>query len=310
MHLRAAVEAWGGESAGLKNGTAGGPAIRLSSSVATPATARTPIPTFFVNRDRDEERRAAIELELENASIVGERIAGVEGLAVPWDLRPFFFDGDSPPTQLDGGEVGCYASHLKAMKIIVERRLGYALIIEDDALLPGDLNATIDSVLENLPDEWDLVHLCNEPCRAVKTLAQIGNSRTLIRYSRVPAGTVGYLVSYAGAKKFLVPVKRIWPVDTDFRRPWEFGMEVYGVAPKVIGHNGELPAAIQSRSRRRRGIPVPSAKCWYGNPLHSPQGALYNIKALGPLRWMSCLLQNTLRRAVRGVGLDLPARAR
>ncbi len=311
MYLRAAVDVLSTEGATvLRSGAAISEAAGLAPSRVAPVATPISVPVFFVNRDRDEVRRAAIEVELKNAELTGERISGVEGLAVPFDLRPYFFDGDKPPATLDRGEVGCYASHLGALKIVVERGLKYALILEDDALLPHDLTATIDSILANLPQDWDLVHLCTEPCRAVKFLAHLGPTRALVRYSRVPSGTVGYLVSQAGAQKFLVPCQRMWPIDTDFRRPWQFGLEIYGVTPKVIGHNGELPAAIQSRSRRRRGIPVPSAQCWYGNPLHSPQGAVFNIRALGPLRWMNCLAQNALRRAARSVGFNLMPRPR
>ncbi|MBZ0211499.1 MAG: glycosyltransferase family 25 protein [Hyphomicrobium sp.] len=264
------------------------------------------VPTFYINRDCDEDRRAAIELELRTAGIAAERIRAVEGLAVPEDLRAYFFDAERLSSALKPGEVGCYASHLKALKTMIERGLEYALILEDDAVLPRDLRRVIDDVLACLPHSWDLVHLCGDPRRAVKPVRRLKHRGTLVRYSRVPSGTVGYLISRGGARKFLAPIKRSWPVDTDFRRPWLFGLETYGVAPKIIDHSDSLPSPIQSmggRARARRGLPRPSFHSWTGNPLHCPEGVYYNFRALGPLSWARCSLENAYARAAGMLGL-------
>lgn len=263
-------------------------------------------PTFYLNRDCDQDRHAAIELELKKAGIAAERIRAVEGLAVPEDLRDYFFEADRLTSALKPGEVGCYASHLKALMIIIERGLEYALILEDDAVLPRDLRRVIEDVLACLPHSWDLVHLCGDPRRAVKPVRRLEHRGALVRYSRVPSGTVGYLISRGGARKFLAPIKRSWPVDTDFRRPWLFALETYGVVPKIIDHSETLPSPIQSmggRARARRGLPRPSLHSWTGNPLHCPEGVYYNFRALGPLSWARCSLENAYARAAGMLGL-------
>ncbi len=118
------------------------------------------LPIFYINRDRDQDRRKSLEEHLTVAGMPGERIAAVEGLAVPVDFRDMFFEGTALHSRLKPGEVGCYASHLKTMKIIVERDLDYALILEDDAILPADFQTIIAQVLARLPQGWDLVHIC------------------------------------------------------------------------------------------------------------------------------------------------------
>jgi hypothetical protein len=124
------------------------------------------LPAFYINRDCDDDRRAAVELELCNADLAAERICGVDGLSVPPDLRKYFFDADRLVSRLRPGEVGCYASHLKALSLIVERELEYALVLEDDARLPRDLTQTIKTILTTLPKEWDFVHLCGDVSRS------------------------------------------------------------------------------------------------------------------------------------------------
>ena len=267
-----------------------------------------PTLALYINREADRERRASIEAELRGAGIRGERICGVEGLAVPPAFARYFFEGDRLHSKLTPGEVGCYASHLKALSVVVERDIAHALILEDDAHLSPGLKRTIENILASVPEDWDMVYLCREPEHAVKPVLPLRQSRMLVRYSRVPSTTTGYLISRAGAEKFLVPLKRYWPVDTDIRQPWRFGLEIYGVVPSIVSPAG-FDSSIQplgKRSRGRRGIPIPSRHCWTGNPLHTPQGLYFNLKALGPRWWMKCFLRNAQRRVIRPLGLQAP----
>ncbi len=122
------------------------------------------------------------------------------------------------------GAIGCYASHLRAYKQIIAERAGATLVLEDDADLDDDLVEVIRQTLAMLPAGWDMVHLGQSPRYAVKPLAALPNGRRLVRYSRIPSGTVGYLISLAGARKMLDPaVQRFWAIDLDTRRSWLFG---------------------------------------------------------------------------------------
>lgn len=259
----------------------------------------TPLIAFFLNRDCDTDRRYHIERQIAGAGIAGERITGVDALAVPDEFRDYFFDGDKLISPLNPGEVGCYASHLKALSAIVDGNLSHALILEDDAILPPDIDAIVKDVLANIPPDWDVVHMCGDARRATKPIAPLPHGRSLVRYSRIPSGAFGYLVSQAGARKLLKPVKRYWPFDTDLRCPWLFDIQVYGVAPKIIQHGGTAASVIIAsggRSRARRGLPIPSRGAWTGNPLHCPEGVAFNFKTLGPAWWFRCWRKNLATR--------------
>jgi hypothetical protein len=122
----------------------------------------------------------------------------------------------------------------------------------------------------------------------------------------VPEVTTGYLVSRGGARKFLRPTKRYWPIDTDFRQPWLFGLEIYGVAPSLISAGGSLGSVIHDlgdHSRQRRGLPIPSRHCWTGNPLHTPEGVVFNFRKLGPSTWARCNAYISMRRIVAALRL-------
>jgi glycosyl transferase family 25 len=265
-----------------------------------------PLPTFYINRDRDADRRESVEGYLKLAGLKGERIEGVEGLAVPEHFKGLFFTGDRLHSGLKPGEVGCYASHLTAMKAIVEQGLDYALILEDDAVVPANLREIVGDVLANLPSGWDLIHICHDSNRAVKPVAQLGDGHRIVRFSRVPENATGYIMSRAGAMKFLRPIKRYWPLDTDFRQPWRFNLNIYGVAPRLIRPDYNFESSIHkmgNHSRLRRGLPIPKSYCWTGNPLHSAESRVFNVRKLGLRAWFICATHNGLRRTVRMLGL-------
>lgn len=263
------------------------------------------LPVFYINRDCDAARRQSITDHLDAAQLKAERVSGVEGLNVPEHFHPFFFDGNVLHSKLKAGEVGCYASHLVAMERVVQRNLSHALILEDDAILPANIKETLADIIASLPKDWHIIHLCKDSNRAVKIVAQLEGNRRLVRYSRVPETTTGYLISRAGAEQFLKPIKRYWPIDTDFRQPWRFGLEIYGVTPRIIAPSDFESAIHQigNHSRLRRGLPIPSRYCWTGNPLHTPEGVVYNLKTLGPVTWSLCATHNTGRRLVSMLGL-------
>ncbi len=256
------------------------------------------IPTFYINLARDTERRAAIERELHRAGIAAIRYPAVDGTALPPDLAPYFAHGDGKPPLMTAGEIGCYASHLGIYREIVAKNVDVALVLEDDAVLSRDMAPLLEDIVAQAPPGWDMVLLCGSKDRAVRPLMSLKGGRMLVRYSRIPPTTAGYLITGSGARKMLNPgVRRIWPVDWDTRTPWIFQMETFGVAPAPINQNTTtLDSSIvrgSGRSRLRTGLPRPTAYTWSNNPIRSPSAFIFNIRKLGPLWWLRCFVSNS-----------------
>jgi glycosyl transferase, family 25 len=275
---------------------------------------------LYINRDRDEHRRRLICAELGRIGLTATRLPAVDRLAVPPDLAGYFAHvAQKRAPLIPPGAIGCYASHLRAYKQIIAERAAATLVLEDDAILDDDLVEVIRQTLAALPADWDMVHLGQSPRYAVKPLAALPNRRTLVRYSRIPSGTVGYLISLAGARKMLDPaLQRFWAIDLDTRRPWVFGLDVYGVVAPPIWPNKQLPSTITTANRikstARRGLPRPTAYSWTNTPLHTPRGLVFNVGKLGPLWWLRCFAINCavkLRAALVPLARHLatPARA-
>jgi glycosyl transferase, family 25 len=266
---------------------------RQSSEVV--ACAAQPITAFYLNLDQEAARRRCIEEQLAEAGIPAERIEAVDGSRPLPPEVSLYFDAKHV---MDAGALGCYASHIKAWEQITRKALPSGLVLEDDAILPAGLAGLLAEIVAALPTHWDMVHLGTEPDRAVCEIAKVG-SRKIVQFSRVPPGAVGYLVSKAGAAKLLRAKPRRWPIDTDTRRPWVFGLNVYGVVAPPIGHNWLVPSTIRARGSKRR-TPRRGLRAAFANPIRNLDALLFNWRRLGPLAWWRCLFVNSALK-LRGV---------
>lgn len=237
------------------------------------------ITVFYINRDVDETRRAAVEACLAKTGFVAQRISGVDGRKLPVHLQSLF-----PASSLKDGEVGCYASHMLAWKEIISRKLGYALILEDDATFEPIAEDVVKSLLANLPIGWDYIHMDGRPrprSFPARQLATLSNGSRLVRFARIPDGTVAQLVSASGAHKLLREVPRTRPVDVDIRMPWNWDLDTYGVVPSPF-QQASLASPIQDlggHSRTRR---------WSGSGYRSLSSFVYNFRKLGAYWWLRC----------------------
>jgi glycosyl transferase, family 25 len=100
--------------------------------VATDAT----IPAFVINLDRDVARWQDISSALTRLGVPYERIPAIDAKKRMTLIRrvirsEFHFAPANRP--MKAGEIGCYLSHIAALKRIVRQNLPMAVIFEDDA---------------------------------------------------------------------------------------------------------------------------------------------------------------------------------
>lgn len=249
---------------------------------------------FFINLDQAPQRRAHIEVQLQRVGILADRVSGIDGRNLPTNLACYFDLEGNARHSLTAGQIGCQASHLKVMKLILERDLSSALVLEDDAVLAHDLSDILTEVLDELPASWDIVKLCRASTRAVRPLLTLSGDRLLVRYSRVPVGRAGYLVSREGAAKLLTPRKMCRPGDDEISQSWHLGLDVYGVTPPPISQErGSLPTTIGVErgglNKVTRAIP-------------SPRRFAFHFSKLGPYWWARCFARNAVTKIERWMG--------
>lgn len=268
-----------------------------------------PIPTFVINLDGDADRLTHMAGLLDAARLPFERVPAVFGTALPPHLAPWLLNADgSIASGLKCGEVGCYGSHLVIHDRILREGLGPALLVlEDDLAFGHELATKLSRLIEELPVEWDIVRLSNPPKRAFLPVSSLGGGHELVRYSKIPNNTGAYLISPRGAAKFLAMARpRQRAVDEDMRRPWDCGLDTYGVVPPLIVSN-----IFDSRidAMEDRGL----AKGWKRPKLLTGRteglsGGLrrmhWNISQLGLGGWLACLWRNLRLALIRGGKID------
>lgn len=254
------------------------------------------IPVFLINLDRDTQRLAAMEREFSHFSRSFERISAVQGLALPEPLRAFFLDeAGHVPSILTNGEVGCYASHLLAMQIVLERGLPYALVVEDDIAFEEGGFGAIEEALAAAPAGWDFIRLSN-PANAAYCAVSAFKAHDLAIYSRIPDNTGAYLVSAAGAHKFLKAGLRSRPIDEDFRYAYDWNLQVYGVLPAPVRANIFPASSIEDMgTRKRKKLSIPDfIALRMGKMMHIIRRDHAFVRRLGLLKMLECRVRTRL----------------
>lgn len=144
--------------------------------------------------------------------------------------------------------------------------------------------------MSKAPGGWDLIRLSSPAKRSVVELAPLRDGRRLVCYSHQPTLAGAVLVSAAGAHKLLTPRIRYRAVDQDTRRPWEFGLRVYGVVPTPVTQNAEY-SYIETMGGRRTSLD-PWRRLRRAVSLDRPLRALYNMRLMGPTQYAKCTAAN------------------
>jgi glycosyl transferase family 25 len=202
------------------------------------ASGRWRLGAFIINMDGATERWAFVERGFAATGIPFSRVVGVDGRSLRYPIPEY--DEASyrrrHGKRTDAGQVGCYLSHLKALRAFIESDLDFAVIAEDDASPRPDLRATLDAAIRHR-DAWDLLRLCgfhdSHPI-PFATLDDPAQSRLCISLTRL-CGTGAYLVGRRGAARLLerlLPMRL--PIDHAIDREWVLGVSAAVVRPLPV----------------------------------------------------------------------------
>ncbi len=221
--------------------------------------------TFVINLERSPERLVAMGERLHALGLPWRRIVAVDGPALSaW-----------PPGSVDeagyarwhgkpvaAGEVGCYLSHLKALRAFLDTGASHLLLLEDDAL-PGPACGAVVNALLQAGGRWDLVKLSGfhrgSPAAVMPLVAghvlavpfsRQGNTAALM-FNRQAA---------AAAVRALEPMRL--PYDHALERPWTFGQRLRIVTPSPVQAQDGSPSTISSGRTKKFGA-------WQRLPTHA-----------------------------------------
>ena len=203
--------------------------------------------TWVINLDRAPERLARISNQLQHLGLAFTRLPAVDARALTPEQRGALDEaayrrkhGMTPVL----GELGCYLSHVQAMRQFLASAADFALILEDDALLQDSLPAVLQGLMAQ-PARWDVAKLSAVHSGTPVPYLQVApGHRLAVMLSRC-TGSSAYLVNRRAAQAYverLLPMSL--PYDHVFDQGWRFGLKFRLVTPTPCGHDEAIASTI------------------------------------------------------------------
>jgi len=219
------------------------------------------IPAYVINLESASKRRANTVSIFSEAGIAFSRVPAVEGKTLKWGPAEYM---ESWYRNLHGREtnppeIGCYLSHLNALRLFLETEAELALICEDDLNFGPDL-ATLLTETINLPRFWNVLRLSGLSAgRPLKVRKLYGEHWLCINIARIK-GSGAYLIDRTAARVFtrrLLPMAL--PYDHALDQEWFYGLTAACVLPfPIIQRQKRFGSAIQTYAQAK----LPPLRRW------------------------------------------------
>lgn len=195
---------------------------------------------FVINLEQDKSRLESMKVAFLKYNLDFERFPAVNGKSLPRESRYNVYSGIRAwwlRRSLLPGEIGCALSHIYLYKKIVEEKLPYALILEDDIEISSELKKFLDDISEKLKPEQNTVIMVGPRSWNVSEKRENirEDSKVVLRRSFSPYRTCGYIVTSEAAKRlsnFLLPCRT---VADDWARFERYGLvKIWTTEPLLV----------------------------------------------------------------------------
>jgi glycosyl transferase family 25 len=203
--------------------------------------------TWVINLDRAPERLARIDAQLQALGLPFTRLPAVDARALKPEQSAALDEtayrrkhGMAPVL----GELGCYLSHVEAMRLFLATEAAFAMILEDDVLLHDSLPAVLQGLIAK-PGRWDMVKLSAVHSGTPQRVLKLSPGHDLAVMLSRCTGSSAYLINRHAAGAYLqglLPMSL--PYDHVFDQGWRFGLKVRLVTPTPCGHDSEIASTI------------------------------------------------------------------
>jgi glycosyl transferase, family 25 len=167
---------------------------------------------------------------------------------------------------LTPGELGCYSSHYHTWLALLESRAAQMIVLEDDTIVDWTFLEKLASVDFAAVGVAYLRLFARRPSAFRLHGKAIEHQRYLVEYADYAHGTQGYILTRAGAERFVGHCRRVRrPVDIELDRAWDHGVPCLALFPfplteistgSTIGtarwERPEIPAALRGARLRMR----------------------------------------------------------
>ncbi len=211
--------------------------------------------TWVINLDRAPDRLARISAQLQRLGMDFVRLPAVDARALTAEQRgqldePAYRHKHGMTPVL--GELGCYLSHVQAMRLFLASEAEFALVLEDDALLQSSLPAVLQGLMAQ-PGRWDVAKLSAVHSGTPQPYLEVAPGHQLAVMLSRCTGSSAYVMNRRAAQayvKALLPMSL--PYDHVFDQGWRFGIKFRLVTPTPCAHDEQIATTIVTPPGVRR----------------------------------------------------------
>ncbi|MBU6257850.1 MAG: glycosyltransferase family 25 protein [Burkholderiales bacterium] len=214
--------------------------------------------TWVINLDRAPERLARISAQMQRLGLPFHRLPAVDARAftpaqaAQIDEAAFRRRHGMPPAP---GELGCYLSHVEAVRRFGQSDAEFALVLEDDVLLHASLPAVLAGLVEQAA-HWDVVKLSAVHSGTPVPFQTVAPGHRLAVMLTRCTGASAYVINRRAAAAYagrLLPMTL--PYDHVFDQGWHWHLKVRLVTPTPCGHDSDIASTIAAPRSRARKFP-------------------------------------------------------
>ncbi|MCY7315113.1 MAG: glycosyltransferase family 25 protein [Rubrivivax sp.] len=211
--------------------------------------------TWVINLDRAPDRLARITQQLQRLSLPYTRLSAVDAQTLTPQQRSAL---DEPAYRRKHGmtpvlgELGCYLSHVLALRAFLASRAQFALVLEDDVLLHDTLPAVLQGLMAQ-PQRWDVAKLSAVHSGTPVAYARVAPGHQLAVMLSRCTGSSAYVLNRKAATAYvqgLLPMSL--PYDHVFDQGWRFGLKFRLVTPTPCAHDEAIASTIVTPPGLRR----------------------------------------------------------
>jgi glycosyl transferase family 25 len=220
---------------------------------------------LVINLDHSTGRLDSMRQQLGGLGLSWQRVPAIHGEKLTDDQRALF-DAEGYRRKhgktVNWRELGCYLSHLAAMKALLASPFEHGVVLEDDVVVGQDFAAVVDALVRDAA-QWDMVKLSGiHSGTPIALQALLPGHDLCVMLSRC-TGASAYVVNRRAAQTYL---DRLLPMQLPFDhaqdRGWSLGIQVRKVHPEVCTHSYDQGSTIDvapPKGQRTEAVKLP----WY-----------------------------------------------
>ena len=211
---------------------------------------------YVINLDRAVDRMEQIEKDFAAFPIPRTRVPAIEGKKLTIPVKDynapmyFFYIGK----EASPGEIGCYISHLKVLRMFLESEQEFALICEDDVSPTPECYEAIEQAIVH-SKTWDLLRLCCHHKTSKTSFSYRSLAPTVHSLCTSIVGMGGAMAYMVNRRAACILVQKLAPMTSQYDDALfqgRIGVREATVVPNCMFLNGHDAFTTRGDDNKRR----------------------------------------------------------